>query len=191
MISSSRATVTTTADEVQPLVETFLRERGLSLSEEKTRITHIETGFDFLGQNIRKYRGKLLIKPSTKNVQAFLSKVRTIIKANKAAKAGHLILQLNPIIRGWAHYHRHVVSKQTFRRVDSEIFKAVWQWAKRRHPQRAGMDSPEVLWRIPTPQMALQWRADRGSGKTTTRLALAPAKSHPTTHQGQGSGQSV
>ncbi len=123
-------------DEVQPVVETFLRERGLSLSQDKTCITHIDTGFDFLGQNIRKYQGKLLIKPSAKNVQALLSKVRAIIKANKAAKAGHLIVQLNPIIRGWAHFHRHVVSKRTFKRVDSEIFKAIWQWAKRRHPHR-------------------------------------------------------
>jgi RNA-directed DNA polymerase len=124
-------------DEVQPVVETFLRERGLSLSQDKTCITHIDTGFDFLGQNIRKYRGKLLIKPSAKNVQALLSKVRAIIEANKAVKAGLLIVQLNPIIRGWAHFHRHVVSKQTFKRVDSEIFKAVWQWAKRRHPNRS------------------------------------------------------
>ncbi len=124
-------------DEVQPVVETFLRERGLSLSEDKTCITHIDTGFDFLGQNIRRYRGKLLIKPSAKNVQALLSKVRAIIKANKAVKVGLLIVQLNPIIRGWAHFHRHVVSKQTFKRVDSEIFKAVWQWAKRRHPNRS------------------------------------------------------
>ena len=96
---SSRAVLN---DEVMPLVQAFLHERGLTLSENKTRITHIEQGFDFLGQNIRKYRGKLLIKPSAKNVQAFLGKVRSIIKANKTAKAGHLILQLNPVIRGWA-----------------------------------------------------------------------------------------
>lgn len=124
-------------NEVQPIVEAFLRERGLSLSKDKTCITHIETGFDFLGQNIRKYHGKLLVKPSPQNIKAFLGKVRTIIKANKTAKAGHLIVQLNPVIRGWAHFHRHVASKQTFTRVDTEIFKAVWQWAKRRHPKRS------------------------------------------------------
>jgi RNA-directed DNA polymerase len=131
---SSRAVLN---DEVRPLVQAFLHERGLTLSENKTRITHIEQGFDFLGQNIRKYRGKLLIKPSAKNVQAFLGKVRSIIKANKTAKAGHLILQLNPVIRGWANFHRHVVSKQTYRWVDAQIFRALWRWAKRRHPSRA------------------------------------------------------
>jgi RNA-directed DNA polymerase len=124
-------------EEVKLLVQTFLRERGLELAEHKTQITHIDSGFDFLGQNIRKYKGKLLIKPAAKNVQAFLRKARTIIKANKTATAGALILQLNPVIRGWALYHRHVVSKQTFCRVDDHIFRALWRWARRRHPSRA------------------------------------------------------
>src|SRR6266849_8613620 len=63
-------------NEVKPLVANFLRVRGLELSQEKTRITHIEQGFDFLGHNVRKYNGKLLIKPSGKSVRAFLDKVR-------------------------------------------------------------------------------------------------------------------
>ena len=67
-------------NEVRPLVEQFLRDRGLQLSPEKTCITHIEQGFDFLGQNLRKYGGKLLIKPSKKNTHAFLEKVREIIR---------------------------------------------------------------------------------------------------------------
>jgi RNA-directed DNA polymerase len=120
--------------EVKPLVEAFLKERGLELSTEKTHITHIETGFDFLGQQIRKYRkGKVIIKPSKRNVKAFLSHVRQIIKDNKQAKAGNLIVQLNPMIRGWANYHRHVCSKQTFRTIDAAIFKTLWRWARRRH----------------------------------------------------------
>ncbi len=123
-------------DEVRPIVEQFMGVRGLELSEEKTRITHIEEGFDFLGQNVRKYRGKLLIKPARKNVLALLRKVREVVKANKSAAAGHLIVRLNPIIKGWANYHRHVVSKVTFGKVDSAIFKTLWQWAKRRHPKK-------------------------------------------------------
>lgn len=122
--------------EVQPLVEQFLRTRGLSLSPEKTKIVHIKAGFDFLGQNIRKYNHKLLIKPAPKNIKALLTKVRAVIKANRQATAGYLILQLNPIIRGWANFHRHVVSKETFIKVDSHIFHALWQWAKRRHPNK-------------------------------------------------------
>ena len=68
---------------------------------------------DFLGQHLRKYHGKLLIKPSAKSIKALLRKVRAVIKANKSAAAGHLICHLNPIIRGWAMYHRHVVSAQS------------------------------------------------------------------------------
>jgi RNA-directed DNA polymerase len=123
--------------DVQPLVEQFLRERGLELSPTKTVITHIEDGFDFLGRNVRKYRGKLLIKPAQKNVHTFLEKVREIIKGNKQAKAGNLIRMLNPIIRGWALFHRHEVSKRTFQEVDRAIFKALWQWVKRRHSNKS------------------------------------------------------
>src|SRR5215469_1167952 len=127
----------TLENEVKPLIEQFMQERGLELSQEKTVITHIETGFDFLGQNVRKYKGKLLIKPSKKNVTTFLKKVREIIQENKQATAGHLILQLNPVIRGWANYHQHVVSKETFNTVDDQIYRTVRRWMKRKHPQKA------------------------------------------------------
>jgi RNA-directed DNA polymerase len=122
--------------EVKPLVENFLKERGLTLSEEKTKITHIEEGFDFLGWNVRKYDGKPLIKPSKKNVKAFLDNIRGTVKANKQAKQENLIGLLNPKIRGWANYHRGSVAKETFAKVDKEIWKALWQWAKRRHPNK-------------------------------------------------------
>jgi RNA-directed DNA polymerase len=114
-----------------------MKERGLELSPEKTIITHIEDGFDFLGQNLRKTRGKLFITPSRKNVHAFLEDIRKVVKENKQAKVGNLIAQLNPKIRGWASYHRHIVSKETFSKVDHAIFRLLWRWAKRRHPNKA------------------------------------------------------
>jgi RNA-directed DNA polymerase len=127
--------------EAKPLIEEFMRDRGLQLSQEKTIITHIEDGFDFLGQNIRKYKAgkryKLLIKPSNKNVQTHLEKIREIIKKNPALPAGKLILLLNPIIRGWAHYHQHVVSKEIFNSVDDAIYRKLRQWIKRRHPKKS------------------------------------------------------
>src|SRR5262245_17894018 len=122
--------------EVKPVVEAFLQERGLALSPEKTRISHIEEGCDFLGQHIRKYHGKLLIKPATKSIKTFLRKVRNVIKAHKGATAGSLICLLNPLIRGWAQYHRHVVSAKVFQSVDHAIFQALWRWAKRRHSNK-------------------------------------------------------
>ena len=124
--------------EVKPLVEQFLQPRGLELSPKKTVITHVGQGFDFLGQNVRKYpNGKLLIKPSKKNVKTFQDGVRKIIKAGLGLSAAELIDWLNPKIRGWANYHRHVVSKRVFERVDSAIFTALWQWARRRHPEKS------------------------------------------------------
>jgi RNA-directed DNA polymerase len=95
-------------NEVKPCVEAFLAERGLELSKEKTPITHISEGFDFLGQNVRKYDGTLLIEPSAKNVKAFLASVRETIRVNRSAKQGTLINLLNPKIRGWANYRRHI-----------------------------------------------------------------------------------
>jgi RNA-directed DNA polymerase len=123
--------------EVKPLVTEFLRERGLELSQEKTKITHIADGFDFLGQNIRKYNGLLLTRPSKKNVKAFLTDIRETIKGHKQATAYGLIALLNPKIQGWANYHRYGASSKTFNHVDWVIEKALWQWAKRRHPKKS------------------------------------------------------
>ena len=124
-------------NEVKPLIAKFLAARGLELSHEKTKITHIDEGFDFLGQNIRKYSGKLLIKPSKASVKAFLDKVREVVKSRKATKQADLIELLNPKIQGWANYHRHAVASQTFQSVDKEIWQALWRWARRRHPNKS------------------------------------------------------
>ncbi len=122
--------------EVLPVPVAFLAERGLSLSEEKTSIVHIEEGFDFLGQNIRKHKDKLIIKPANKAVKRMLDGVRELLKGDQSAKPAAVIAKLNPAIRGWANYHRHVCSKQTFSAMDAQIWKATWRWARRRHPGR-------------------------------------------------------
>jgi RNA-directed DNA polymerase len=121
---------------VRPLVEAFLAERGLRLSPEKTVITPIEAGFDFLGQNVRKYGGKLLIKPSARSVKEVVAELRQIVNTHRQATADHLVWLLNPKIRGWANYHRHVVSKRIFQQVDHALFQLLWQWARRRHPNK-------------------------------------------------------
>jgi len=121
---------------VLPAVKLFLAARGLELSDEKTRIVHISEGFKFLGQNVRKYTGKLLIKPAKESVKSLLSKVREIIKSNAGATQEAVIHKLNPVIRGWAMYHRHVVSKAAFSSVDSQIWQLLWKWGLRRHPTK-------------------------------------------------------
>jgi RNA-directed DNA polymerase len=122
--------------EIKPWVEQFLAVRGLQLSPEKTHVVHIDQGFDFLGWNFRKYDGKLLIKPSKKNVKTFYRKVKEVISTNKAVRQEGLIRLLNPILRGWALYHQPVVAKQAYSRMDYLVFLALWRWAKRRNPRK-------------------------------------------------------
>ncbi len=123
-------------NKIKPLVEAFMAERGLQLSPEKTVITHISEGFDFLGQNVRKYRGKMLIKPAAKGLRNHLQKIRQIVKRNAASKQGDLIRQLNPVLRGWANYHRHIVAKETFSYIDYRVWNLLWRWSCRRHGNR-------------------------------------------------------
>jgi len=136
---------------VQPAVVSFLAERGLSLSSEKTDITRIDVGFDFLGFNVRKYRGKLLIKPSKRSVKVFLADIRALIKSNKTVKTESLIRLLNPKLRGWANYYRHAVSKQIFCSVDRAIFQAIYRWTRRRHPNKGAGWIVDKYFRHPAP----------------------------------------
>jgi RNA-directed DNA polymerase len=122
---------------VKPAVVQFLEERGLKLSGEKTIITHITEGFNFLGQNVRKYGQKLLIKPARQSVRSVLEKVRDRIKKGHGNKAEVLIHKLNPLLRGWANYHRHVVSKRRFASIDYYLHGMLQRWARREHPNKS------------------------------------------------------
>jgi RNA-directed DNA polymerase len=133
-------------NQVRPMIEAFLNERGLRLSPEKTKITHIDEGFDFLGQNIRRYNGLLLVKPSKKNTLAFLTKVRELIRENVGLRQERLIRLLNPMIRGWANYHRHITAKRTYSRVDTAIWQALWKWARRQHNNKSRHWIAEKYW---------------------------------------------
>jgi len=126
----------TLENEVLPIVREFLKVRGLTLSEEKTKITHIDEGFDFLGFNFRKYKGKFLTKPSKKGLLKFMDKIRGIISSNKSSKQESVIRLLNPVIVGWTNYYKHSSASVTFRKADYLIFKKLWQWAVRRHPKK-------------------------------------------------------
>ncbi|WP_445231052.1 group II intron reverse transcriptase/maturase [Duganella rhizosphaerae] len=124
-------------NEVRPWVEAFLAERGLRLALAKTKVVHIDEGFDFLGWNFRKYSGTLLIKPSKKNVKTFYEKLRTVIGSSISEKQEDLINLLNPMLRGWAQYHSPVVAKETFSRIDTLLYWRLVRWAKRRHPNKS------------------------------------------------------
>jgi RNA-directed DNA polymerase len=127
-----------------------LKERGLELSHEKTSITHIEDGFDFLGQNVRRYGTKLLLKPSRKNEQRFLAKVDDTIRHQGGhLTAGELIERLNPLIRGWAQYHRHVSNNRRLVYVDQVIHRKLGRWARRRHRHKSAAWLKAHYWAPP------------------------------------------
>ncbi|NDV97528.1 group II intron reverse transcriptase/maturase, partial [Dysgonomonas sp. 521] len=134
--------------EIKPLVAEFLAERGLTLSEEKTMITNINDGFDFLGFNIRKYKNQILTKPSKPAQKRFLAKVRTTIKSNKACKQESLIRLLNPMITGWGNYYRHGATRDAFHWADHQMFNALWQWAKRRHSKKGKRWIADRYWHV-------------------------------------------
>jgi len=121
---------------VLPVIIDFLKERGLELSLEKTKITHINEGFDFLGFNIRKYEEKLLIKPSASSVKKFSDSIRENIKALGNTASVKLIASLNSKIRGWTNYYRGCVAKAIFNDIDKVVFDTLWRMLKRKHKDK-------------------------------------------------------
>jgi RNA-directed DNA polymerase len=120
-----------------PKITSWLEERGLELNWDKTGIVHRTQGFHFLGFDVRMYGKKLLVKPQKEKVKAFLSKVKAWLDGHKMAKTEEVITHLNPVLRGWALYYRYVVSKETFQQVDYRVWRMVWHWARRRHPNKS------------------------------------------------------
>lgn len=161
--------------EVKPAVEEFLATRGLVLSKEKTSVTHIEDGFDFLGKTARKFQGKLLIKPSKKSVLQFLENIREVTKGNKSAPQGRLIDLLNPIIRGWGNYHKSDVAKETFSTASYQIWKTLWRWAKRRHPKKG---KQWIRRKYFIQKNSRNWVFATAEGKELLEISSIPIKRH-------------
>ncbi|MFW9872338.1 MAG: group II intron reverse transcriptase/maturase [Candidatus Thorarchaeota archaeon] len=123
-------------NDIIPAIKDFLKPRGLMLSTEKTKIVRIEEGFDFLGQNLRKYRNKLLIKPSSDNYKSFVRKIRDTIKSCRGWKTADMIKKLNSVIRGWANYHKYIQAAEAFFLAGRVIFQALKRWIRRRHSEK-------------------------------------------------------
>src|SRR5262245_30989602 len=129
---------------ILPRIAAFLAERGVRLSTEKTVITLLSQGIDFLGQTLRKRerpdgkRAKLQITPSKASFQALKDKVRTLCKQARGATPEQLIDTLTPVLRGWANYHRYVLCGETFAKLDNFVWRRVYRWAKRRHAGKTG-----------------------------------------------------
>ncbi len=122
---------------VKPAATVFLNPRGLELSEQKTLITSIHDGFNFLGHTVRKFKHKLLTTPAKSTCQALRDKIRLCIQSAWALSQEALLAKLNPLIRGWANYYRHSAAKRTFNRLDAFVYWRLWRWATRRHPKKS------------------------------------------------------
>ncbi|WP_018790473.1 group II intron reverse transcriptase/maturase [Salinispora arenicola] len=124
------------AEQVKARLSTWLVPRGLGFNEDKTSIVHLDDGLDFLGFNIRRYDGKLLIKPSKAAVQRLRDRLRAEMRALRGANAAAVLHRLNPIIAGWAAYYRTVVSSRVFAGLDDYLWWLTYRWARRRHPNK-------------------------------------------------------
>jgi RNA-directed DNA polymerase len=123
-------------ERVIPVVKEFLAERGLRLSTEKSRITHVSAGFDFLGAGIRKTGWKLMMRPAKRNFVGFLRSLRDFLRKHRGAATWKVIQELNRRIRGWVNFYRCLVSSRVFRKLDSALFRSLWRWACARHPSK-------------------------------------------------------
>jgi hypothetical protein len=124
------------AEQVKARLAAWLVPRGLAFNEDKTRIVTLDEGFDFLGCTIRRYHGKVLIKPSKVAVRRIRERLRTETRSLRGTNAQAVIARLNPIIRGWAAYYRTVVSSETFAALDHYLWKLTYKWAKHSHPNK-------------------------------------------------------
>ena len=125
------------AEEVKERLTTWLTTRGLAFNEDKTRILHAESGFDFLGFNVRRYHGKLLIIPSLAAQRRIRERLSAEMLALRGANAAAVLRKINPIIRGWSAYYRTVVSSEVFKALDSHMWTLTYKWAKHSHPNKS------------------------------------------------------
>jgi RNA-directed DNA polymerase len=124
------------AEQVKAQLAAWLAPRGLAFNEDKTRIVHLDDGVDFLGFNVRRYRGKLLIKPSKAAVKRIRARLSAEMKGLRGHNAQMVLIRLNPIIRGWSAYYRHCVSARVFNELDWHVWKLACKWAKWTHPHK-------------------------------------------------------
>lgn len=134
--------------EILPHIQTLLKIRGLELNLEKTKIVHIESGFNYLGFHIRQYKGKTIIEPEKEKVLNKIREIRAWLKANSNASPEAVINYLNPIIAGFAQYYRTVCSKDALSYLDSEIWKSLYRWAKRRHPNKGRKEIAKMYFNV-------------------------------------------
>jgi RNA-directed DNA polymerase len=168
---------------IVPTIERWFAERGLELNTEKTHITHVGEGVNFLGFHIRQFKGSCYTLPQKDKVRSFLADIRAWLQANVSAKPEAVIHTLNPLLRGWGNYYKHGVSKRMFTYVDHHVWKMLWAWACKRHPHKG---KHWIAQKYFMPTHAAQWtfhatvetRQGRQKSITLVRLMDIPIERH-------------
>lgn len=175
-----------TREEAETAIKTlssWLKERNLTLSKEKTKIRHISEGFDFLGFNIKMYTSgkcqKLLIKPSKESMVKFRRSLKTAWKEVRSKNTNLVISKLNPIIKGWANYYKTAVSSEVFSTMDNYLWIRQYRHAKRAHPKKSWKWIKNKYWGKLCLGRNDRWVfGDKVTGAHMYKLAWAPIKRH-------------
>ena len=125
------------AEQVQARLAGWLEPRGLAFNQDKTKITHLDQGVDFLGFEIRRFGGKLLTKPSKDAMRQIRNRLSAEAVALRGANADAVIARLNPVITGWAAYYRIGVSSLAYGKLDAHMWRLAWKWARHTHPNKS------------------------------------------------------
>ena len=157
----------------------WLTPRGLAFNMDKTRVVHVEQGFDFLGCNVRRHDGKLLIKPSPAAVKRIRQRLAAELRSLRGTNAEAVIRRLNPIIRGWTSYYRSVVSNEVFTAVDNHLWKHLYRWALRAHPNKSRHWVVDKYFDAFNPSRTDRWIfGDRASGRYVRSFAWTKIVRH-------------
>lgn len=157
---------------IQPRIEAWLKVRGLELNPDKTTVVPVEQGFNFLGFHIRQFQNSCLTIPQKEKVLTFLKQIREWLAAHPTVAPEAVISHLNPILRGWSNYYKQGASKRVFSFVDSELWRMLWHWALRRHPNKGKRwVARKYFLHAPGEQWVFKTRiSDRQGDKTTISL---------------------
>jgi RNA-directed DNA polymerase len=167
------------AEQVKARLAAWLAPRGLAFNQDKTRVVHLDEGCDFLGFNVRRYRGKLLTKPSRAALRRIRERLAAEMLALRGANAEAVIARLNPIIKGWAAYYRIGVSKRAFASLDDHLWRLTYKWARHSHPNRPKRWVAARYFGQLNPSRQDRWVfGDRGSGRYLTKFAWTPIVRH-------------
>ena len=173
------------AEALREQVSAVIAPLGLRLAPEKTRVVHIDEGFDFLGFHIRRMRKRgtnkhyVYTTPSRASVQKARDRLRErTYRSTRNGDLDELITSLNRFLRGWANYFRHGVSKATFNAIDHHAWWRLAGWIRRKHHLTSRKPAPTPLLRPGLADRPQRGRVHRRLQRHRDPLPL-PRREHP------------